>query len=147
MSIEFLTTNFEKVSYLLNLLVAHATGKSAESTEYETLRHQLLSDSTIAGLLPAWVKTHRNLDSFWGFVQPKFKSYAERRTYLSEQFTPLLDALEFDDLKALQNSTSLRRQQRENSVTRNKRSNKKSLASSSAKESRRSSCTSRQARE
>src|SRR5690606_8317479 len=33
--------------------------------------------------------------SFWGFIQPKFKTYAERRTFLSEQFTPLLDALEF----------------------------------------------------
>ena len=113
MSIEFLTTDFEKVSYLLNLLVAHATGKSAESSEYEALRHQLLSDPEIAGLLPAWVKTHRNLDSFWGFIQPKFRSYAERRTYLSEQFTPLLDALESDDLKAIQNSTSLQTTARE----------------------------------
>jgi predicted nucleotide-binding protein len=121
MSIEFLKTDFEKVSYLLNLLVAHATGKPAESSEYEILRHQLLSDPPIADALPAWVKTHRNLESFWGFIQPKFKSYAERRTYLSEQFTPLLDALEFDDLKSLQNSTNVRKRQREASVTRNKR--------------------------
>ena len=121
MSIEFLKTDFEKVSYLLNLLVAHATGKPAEFSEYETLRHQLLSDPQIADELPAWVKTHRNLESFWGFIQPKFKSYAERRTYLSEQFTPLLDALEFDDLKSLQNSTSVRKRQKETSITRNKR--------------------------
>jgi predicted nucleotide-binding protein len=52
---------------------------------------------------------------------PKFKSYAERRTYLSEQFTPLLDALEFDNLQSLQHTTSLRRRQRDTSVTRNKR--------------------------
>jgi hypothetical protein len=121
MSIEFLKTDFEKVSYLLNLLVAHATGKHAESTEYEILRHQLLSDQALADALPAWVKTHRNLESFWGFIQPKFKSYAERRTYLSEQFTPLLDALEFNDLKSLQSSTNLRKKQIESSVTRNKR--------------------------
>ena len=121
MSIEFLRTDFEKVSYLLNLLVAHATGKPAESGEYEVLRQQLLSDPPIADALPAWVRTHRSLESFWGFIQPKFKSYAERRTYLSEQFTPLLDALEFDDLKSLQNSTNVRKRQREASVTRNKR--------------------------
>lgn len=121
MSIEFLKTDFEKVSYLLNLLVAHATGKPAESSEYEILRRQLLSDPPIADSLPAWVKTHPNLESFWGFIQPKFKSYAERRTYLSEQFTPLLDALEFDDLKSLQNSTNVRKRQKEASVTRNKR--------------------------
>jgi hypothetical protein len=70
MSIEFLKRNFEKVSYLLNLLVAHATGKPAEPGDYEALRHQLLSDQVVADLLPAWVKTHRNLDSFWGFIQP-----------------------------------------------------------------------------
>ncbi|WP_022976079.1 TIR domain-containing protein [Nevskia ramosa] len=121
MSIEFLKTDFEKVSYLLNMLVAHATGNPAESSEYETLRHQLLSNQAVADGLPAWVKTHRNLDSFWGFIQPKFKSYAERRTYLSEQFTPLLDALEFNDLKLLQNSTNVRKRQKESSVTRNKR--------------------------
>lgn len=121
MSIEFLTTYFEKVSYLLNLLVAHATGKSVDSSEYEALRHQLLSNPAIAALLPAWLKTHPNLDSFWGFIQPKFNSYAERRNYLSEQFTPLLDALESDDMQPDQTSTKLRRQQRETSVTRNKR--------------------------
>lgn len=121
MSIEFLKTDFEKVSYLLNLLVAHATGKPAESSEYEILRRQLLSDPQIADTLPSWVKTHRNLESFWGFIQPKFKSYAERRTYLSEQFTPLLDALEFNDLNSLQKSTSLSKIQKESTVTRNKR--------------------------
>jgi predicted nucleotide-binding protein len=121
MSTEFLRTDFEKVSYLLNMLVAHATGKSAENAEYEDLRRQLLSNSEITDLLPNWIKTHRNLNSFWGFIQPKFKSYAERRTFLSEQFTPLLDALEFDDLKTLQDSTSLRKKQQAASVTRNKR--------------------------
>lgn len=121
MSIDFLKTDFEKVNYLLTLLVAHATGNPAESSEYEILRQQLLSDPQIADAIPAWVKTHRNLESFWGFIQPKFKSYAERRTYLSEQFTPLLDALEFDDLWSLQNSTNVRKRQKEASVTRNKR--------------------------
>jgi predicted nucleotide-binding protein len=121
MSIEFLKTDFEKVSYLLNLLVAHATGKPAESSEYEILRHQLLSEPPIADALPPWIKTHRNLESFWGFIQPKFKSYAERRTYLSEQFTPLLDALEFNDLKSLQNSTNFRKLKGKSAVTRNKR--------------------------
>lgn len=95
MSINFLESDFEKVSYLLNLLIAHATGKTADSSEYETLRHELLSNHQISNQLPAWLKLHRNLDSFWGFIQPKFSTYAERRTYLSEQFTPLLDTLEF----------------------------------------------------
>ena len=121
MSIQFLKTDFEKVSYLLNLLVAHATGKPAECSEYEALRHQLLSDPQIADALPPWIKTHKNLESFWGFIQPKFKHYVERRTYLSEQFTPLLDALESNNLRSLSKFTDPQPQQAGVVITRNKR--------------------------
>lgn len=96
MSIEFLETDFDKVSYLVNLLAARATGLAADSGEFESLRHELLSNPSLAPMLPQWLRQHRNLDSFWGFIKQKFGTYAERRTYLSEQFTPLLDALEFD---------------------------------------------------
>ncbi|WP_353741368.1 nucleotide-binding protein [Pseudomonas fluorescens] len=94
MSLEFLESRFDKISYLQNLLIAHATGKPADSAEYQQLRLELLNDNEIANHLPSWLKLHRDLESFWGFIQPKFATYAERRTYLSEQFTPLLDALE-----------------------------------------------------
>lgn len=95
MSMNYLETRFDKVSYLQNLLIAHATGKPADSGEYQQLRQELLNDHAIASRLPAWLKHHRDLESFWGFIQPKFSKYAERRTYLSQQFTELLDALEF----------------------------------------------------
>lgn len=120
MSINFLENDFEKVSYLLNLLIAHATGKTADSSEYEQLRHELLKNHQISNKLPAWIKLHRNLDSFWGFIQPKFSTYAERRTYLSEQFTPLLDSLEFDTSTPEQNQNKASGTTSK-PVTRNKR--------------------------
>lgn len=86
------------MSYLVNLLTARATGLAADEHEFEALRHELLSKSNLSSILPIWLRQHRNLDSFWSFIQPKFKTYAERRTFLSEQFTPLLDALEFGQL-------------------------------------------------
>lgn len=95
MSIEFLQTDFDKVSYLVNLLTARATGLHAENSEFESLRHELLSNPNLADKLPQWLRQHRNLDSFWGFIKQKFGSYAERRTYLSEEFTQVLDELEF----------------------------------------------------
>lgn len=95
MSIEFLENDFDKVSYLVNLLTSRATGLAADSREFEILRHELLSNSNISPLLPQWLKQHRNLDTFWGFIKQKFGTYAERRTYISEEFTPILDALEF----------------------------------------------------
>ncbi len=95
MSIEFLETDFDKVSYLVNLLTARATGMAADSGEFEVLRHELLSNPSLAPQLPQWLRQHRNLGTFWNFIKPKFSTYAERRTYISEQFTPILDALEF----------------------------------------------------
>jgi len=121
MSIEFLKTDFEKVSYLLNLLVAHATGQKADSAEYESLRRDILSDPRLARELPAWVRTHRDLGSFWGFIQPKFSKYAERRAYLSEQFTPLLDALEFEELIPDQKGSERVKPPEASTVARNKR--------------------------
>lgn len=95
MSIEFLETDYDKVSYLVNILTARATGLASETSEFELLRTQLFRDPALSSMLPQWLRSHRDLDSFWGFIQPKFPSYAERRAYLSEQFTPLLDHLEF----------------------------------------------------
>lgn len=79
----------------MNLLTSRATGLAADSREFEILRHELLSNPNISPLLPQWLKQHRNLDAFWGFIKQKFGTYAERRTYLSEEFTPVLDTLEF----------------------------------------------------
>lgn len=45
MSIEFLESHFDKVSYLQNFLSARATGNAADPSEYLELRHQLLSDA------------------------------------------------------------------------------------------------------
>lgn len=121
MTIEFLKSDFDKVSYLLNLLVAHATGQPADSGEYEALRRDLLTNPRLADALPSWVRSHRDLGSFWGFIQPKFSKYAERRTYLSEQFTPLLDQLEFDNLTHTQMPVEKAKPENRSTVARNKR--------------------------
>jgi len=95
LSIEFVTTDYEKVSYLCNLLTEQATGQQASNPEFEQLRHELLSNKDIGQYLPTWLKTNRNLSSFWGFIKPKFNTYAERRAFLSEEFSPILNHLEF----------------------------------------------------
>ncbi|CAI9411109.1 hypothetical protein CCAJJPOJ_01698 [Lelliottia sp. T2.26D-8] len=61
------------------------------------LREMLINDSVVSTWLPSFVRQHRSLDSFWSFIKTKFGTYAERRTFLSEQFTPLLDFLEFGE--------------------------------------------------
>lgn len=95
MSIEFLHTPLEKASYLATLLSSHASGGKADTNEYSTLRQELLSMPHIENRVPSFVRVNRDLASFWHYIQPKFKTYQERRTFISEQFTPLLDFLEF----------------------------------------------------
>jgi predicted nucleotide-binding protein len=97
MSIEFLDTDYEKVSYLMNLLMAHATGKDADDGEYQHLRNELLQKKRIGSLLPPWIKTHRSLHSFWGFIRDKYGTYADRRRFLNEEFEEALNLLEFGE--------------------------------------------------
>lgn len=97
MNLEFLENKFDKANYLVNMLVAIATGGKGETSEYEVLRHELLSDTQYSGLVPSFVRVNRDLTTFWAFIKNKYPTYAERRTFLSEAFTPLLDQLEFSD--------------------------------------------------
>lgn len=101
MSLEFLNTKFEKAAYFANLLSSYATGGKADELSYMRLRSELLSDPEISHLVPAFVRTNRDLKSFWAFIKTKHETYADRRNYLSEQFTPLLDFLEFGTLQTL----------------------------------------------
>lgn len=92
---DFLESDFDKVSYLVSLLTSKATGLKADDNEYAILRREILSNATLSKMMPNFLRQHRDLDAFWGYIKPKFSTYAERRAYLSEQFTPALDTLEF----------------------------------------------------
>lgn len=107
MSIEFLNTDYDKVSYLKNLLMTYATGEDADDSEYQHLRNELLQKEHITGLLPNWVKTHRSLNSFWGFIKEKFGTYADRRRYLNEEFEEVLNLLEFGESAAANEKTTV----------------------------------------
>lgn len=91
MSAEFLNTDFEKVSYLEKILTSRATNGDVSDSEYQKLRYELLSNNNIASLLPSWLKPHKSLDLLWG----AFGSYPDRRKFLSEEFSPVLNVLEF----------------------------------------------------
>ncbi|MCY1357418.1 hypothetical protein D9M69_439110 [compost metagenome] len=84
----------EQVESLQNILVSHATGGHAEDADYGELREALLARTELAALIPKFVRTHRNLSQFWQFIKYKFPTYAERRTYLWDEFRPLLERIE-----------------------------------------------------
>lgn len=84
----------EAAESLPTQMTTHATGGDADVQEYKRAREALLSRPDTAKLVPSFVRICRNPSQFWGFIKPKFGTYAERRTFLVEQFDPLLSALE-----------------------------------------------------
>jgi hypothetical protein len=85
---------FQVVSALESMLVAWATGGSADDDDYQELRKRLLSDETIGPMLPRYVKTCRDLSQFWSFIKVKYPTYEERRQYIWKSFRPIFDKLE-----------------------------------------------------
>lgn len=79
---------------LQNLLIAHATGSISEESVYGELRRKFSSDPQTANLLPKFVRTCRDLASFWQWIKYEKATYAERRVLIREAFEPLLNFLE-----------------------------------------------------
>lgn len=72
------------------MLVARATGQSTRSDAYEQCRDTLLANPSIRAKVPRFVVTCATLDEFWGFIQPKFAKYRDRRKFIIGEFEPLL---------------------------------------------------------
>lgn len=85
---------FDQTESLQNLLISEATGGSEDDAEYMRLRQVVLSQGAPEAYIPRFVRTCRNLAQFWQFIKFKFKSYAERRNYLWDEFRPMLELLE-----------------------------------------------------
>ena len=53
-----------------------------------------MDDPDLKLLLPSFVRTHRDLASFWGYIKEADATYAGRRKIINEEFAPLFDRLE-----------------------------------------------------
>jgi len=98
--------DLERAQSLKNLLVAIATGSKDGDVAYLTLRAFFISAPSYNDLLPSFVRTNRDVSQFWQFIKEKFPSYAERRSYIWAEFTPLLDHLEGKNSRPLDKPTS-----------------------------------------
>ena len=90
----------DDVDALQSIYINRATGNGNNDDErdYPLYRKSVLDDPHAASLVPAWVKQQRNLDQFWGFIKPKFGSYAERRTFIWDEFRTLVEYAESGDV-------------------------------------------------
>lgn len=94
MSEDFPDEPLEKARMLEGLLIASVTGGDKDDTAFAILRKHFMSDPVTKKLLPSFVRTYRNLDAFWPYMQGKFGRYAERREFITLEFNPLIDYLD-----------------------------------------------------
>ncbi|MCA8255450.1 abortive infection family protein [Burkholderia sp. AU31624] len=85
---------FDAIEGLQNHLINVATGGVGRDPDYRSERTYLLERPGLAHLVPRFVKTCRSTGEFWQFIKHKFPTYQERRTYIWDEFRPLLDYLE-----------------------------------------------------
>lgn len=88
------TSLVERVNMMEGILIASATGGSKDGWVYEYLRREFTQNTSISGLLPKFVRTHRTLTAFWPYIKEQAPTYAERRKIISDAFNPLVDYLE-----------------------------------------------------
>lgn len=95
-NVDELATNYERAEQLQNLLVALATGGTADAGDYQELRLHFLHHVELKTLLPLpdFVRVNRDLSQFWQYIKFKFPTYAERRDCIWSAFKSLLDLLE-----------------------------------------------------
>lgn len=83
-----------KIETLQKMLTEIATGGSGDYDEYKQLRSELLDIAELKQLIPEFVKSNRTTEQFWQFIKFKFSTYAERRKFIWDEFTPILDYVE-----------------------------------------------------
>src|SRR5690606_15796984 len=87
-------SEFQLVEYLQDGVVAHATGNSFSNELYIESRKRLLYNKSIEKFLPEWIVSNRTIDQFWTFIKGRFSTYQDRREFLYNEFSPLLNYLE-----------------------------------------------------
>ena len=99
MILDELQTDFEKAQGLQNMLIAVATGGIGDDKDYKSLRTYFIDNKKTTSIAPSFIRVNRELDQFWQFIKFKFKHYSERREFIWNEFSPLMDLLESKDKK------------------------------------------------
>ncbi|HMO77974.1 MAG TPA: abortive infection family protein [Candidatus Paceibacterota bacterium] len=99
-SLDHLRNDYERVEYFMELLVTYSTGGGGEDKEYKCLRSYFLQKKDYESLLPDFIRLKRDLGQFWSFIK-KYETYAERRMFLWDVFSALLNYLETKNSSAV----------------------------------------------
>ncbi|WP_396212760.1 abortive infection family protein [Flavobacterium sp.] len=77
-----------------NLLIDVATNQNRDNDTYIQLRKGIISNEEIKSFLPDFVFTARTVEQFWQYIKLKFSTYPERREFIWNEFSKVLNYLE-----------------------------------------------------
>lgn len=84
-----------EVDKLVEFIIGYVTNDNYDmELNYEELRRSLISNPLTKGLLPNWVIANRNTSMLWQFMKNNIKTYKDRRTFIWQEFQPLIIFLE-----------------------------------------------------
>ena len=94
--LEHLENDYELGQFLVATLIGFATQDGGGGTleQYVMLRKHFLDNPCTRNLVPDWIRVNRTQPQFWNFIKHKFAHYDERRTFIWEGLSPLLDYCE-----------------------------------------------------
>ena len=94
--LEHLENDYELGQFLVATLISFATQDKGGGTpdQYVMLRHHFLNNPDTKKLVPDWIRVNRTQPQFWNFIKYKFSTYRERRDFVWEELSPLLDYCE-----------------------------------------------------
>lgn len=91
-------TPLEQARMMESILLTACEGDRAQTGMYAQLRGMLMADDTLKALLPTFVRTSRDLNTFWtyakGLPTRTTGHWEKRRQHVREGLTPLFDHLE-----------------------------------------------------
>ena len=93
MDLKYLESELEKVEYLSNILKSRARGNEVSNKEYKKLREELLKNEILKDLLPRFIKTNSDIQTFWSYIKTKFKTYDERTNFIDKEFKKVIEYL------------------------------------------------------
>jgi hypothetical protein len=89
-------TDEDAVHRLQSLILLACEGNKdfSNGREYRAIRSQLLRRTDLSDVLPRYIRSHRDLASFWQFIKSYAPKWEDRRTMVRSSFEPLFDRVE-----------------------------------------------------
>lgn len=89
-------SDVEAIERLQSILLLGCEGNQdlVHGREYKALRRVLISRADLADALPSYVRSQRDLASFWAYIKSHAPSYAKRREHVRSSLEALFERIE-----------------------------------------------------